>query len=168
MKHARRGPVEGKHVMGVDSDPGRRPGVPMHRSPPSGGNGGIDRDNEFPDARVRAPDSEPEQQTEGQDDKLERSSLDHPTPVFGSAQPPRGISGLVRRAAYGVPEHYARHWMLLLLADRVDVVEDRLGDLMARPLENAGNYDAAARIRSNPAPVLVAGLVGFWVARKLL
>lgn len=47
-------------------------------------------------------------------------------PVFGTAQPPRGLSGLIRRRAYGVPEHHAAHWLLLLLGDRVDVWESRL------------------------------------------
>ncbi len=48
------------------------------------------------------------------------------TPVFGTAVPPRGLSGLVRRAAYRIPEHKAAHWMLLLLGDRIDVWEGRL------------------------------------------
>lgn len=47
-------------------------------------------------------------------------------PVFGTAQPPRGLSGLIRKRAYAIPEHHAAHWMLLLLGDRVDVWEGRL------------------------------------------
>jgi len=47
------------------------------------------------------------------------------TPVFGTAQPPRGISGALRRAAYRLPEYRAGHWLLLIAADRVDVVERR-------------------------------------------
>lgn len=153
MSAARRGPVEGKHVIGVDADPRRRPGTPMHEPPgqPTG-----------------APDRDPAHQQEGREGKLVRTALDQPTPVFGSTLPPRGLSGVLRRVAYGVPEHFARHWMLLLLADRVDVVEDRLGEALARPLEARGADDAAARVRANPAPVLAAGLVGLWVARKLL
>ncbi len=42
------------------------------------------------------------------------------TPVFGTTLPPRGVSGLLRRAAYRIPEHKATHWQLLMLADRVD------------------------------------------------
>jgi hypothetical protein len=38
----------------------------------------------------------------------------------------------MRRMAYRIPEWRARHWMLLLLADRVDVVEGLLGDVMRR------------------------------------
>jgi hypothetical protein len=48
------------------------------------------------------------------------------TPVFGTAQPPRGLSGRLRAAAYAIPDHFARHWMLLILADRVDVLESRV------------------------------------------
>jgi hypothetical protein len=50
----------------------------------------------------------------------------HLTPVFGTAQPPRGLSGLIRRAGYRVPEHKAGRWLLLMLGDRVDVWEGRL------------------------------------------
>jgi hypothetical protein len=40
---------------------------------------------------------------------------------------PRGLSGLVRRAAYRVPEHRTARWALLLAGDRLDVLEHRLG-----------------------------------------
>jgi hypothetical protein len=48
------------------------------------------------------------------------------TPVFGTAQPPRGLSGALRRRAYALPEHHTRHWLWLLLADRIDLAEHRL------------------------------------------
>jgi hypothetical protein len=48
------------------------------------------------------------------------------TPVFSTAVPPRGLSGLMRRRAYRIPEHKARRWLVLLLADRVDVWENRI------------------------------------------
>jgi hypothetical protein len=41
-------------------------------------------------------------------------------PVFGTAVPLHGLSGLVRRAAYRYPDHMMRHWTMLLFADRVD------------------------------------------------
>ncbi|MCA1828393.1 MAG: hypothetical protein ABR567_23225 [Myxococcales bacterium] len=47
------------------------------------------------------------------------------TPVFGTAQPLHGVSGLVRRIAYSTRETRMKHWMMLLLADRVDVMEHR-------------------------------------------
>jgi hypothetical protein len=57
---------------------------------------------------------------------LARSGLREATPVFGTAQPARGLSGLVRRAAYRVPEHRAARWALLLAGDRIDVLEHRI------------------------------------------
>jgi hypothetical protein len=45
------------------------------------------------------------------------------TPVYGTANPPRALSGVLRRVAYGIPEYKPRRWMLLMIADRVDVLE---------------------------------------------
>jgi hypothetical protein len=45
------------------------------------------------------------------------------TPVFSTALPPRGLSGALRRLAHRVPDHRATHWLILLLADRIDAVE---------------------------------------------
>ena len=47
-------------------------------------------------------------------------------PVYGTSIPPRGLSGVLRKVAYGYPDHWVRHWMVLLVADRVDVWEHRL------------------------------------------
>jgi hypothetical protein len=58
--------------------------------------------------------------------------LDKLTPVFGSAQPPRGLSGVLRTLAYRIPEHKATHWSLLLISDRVDVLEGLLIDSVTR------------------------------------
>jgi len=55
-----------------------------------------------------------------------RRELRGMTPVFGTGQPLHSISGLLRRMAYRIPESRARHWMTLLLADRVDVLEHRI------------------------------------------
>jgi hypothetical protein len=49
-----------------------------------------------------------------------------PPPVFGTDVPPRGISGQLRRLARAYPDHMARHWMLLLASDRVDLLEHRI------------------------------------------
>jgi hypothetical protein len=58
-------------------------------------------------------------------------STEHPdlTPVFGTSCPPRGLSGKIRDAAYVFSEGRLSHWMLLLLADRVDMVEGMLDDV---------------------------------------
>jgi hypothetical protein len=79
-----------------------------------------------PKVRGGAHWEEPERQPPPGFPVLKRVELRELTPTFGTAAPPRGLSGLMRRVAYDTPEHLVRHVMLLLLADRVDVVESRL------------------------------------------
>jgi len=50
------------------------------------------------------------------------------TRVFGTSTPPRGLSGAIRRFAYKYSEATLSHWMTLILADRVDVIEGVLND----------------------------------------
>jgi hypothetical protein len=111
--------------------------------------------------------TEPPQQR-NTDDHLHRAALDGPTPVAGTAQRPRGVSGSLRRAAYEVPEHYARHWMLLLMADRIDVLESRLGSTLADPMERAGLHGGARLARHNPLAVLAGAVAGAWVVKRVL
>jgi hypothetical protein len=52
------------------------------------------------------------------------------TPVFGTAQPPKGLSGAIRKYSYArYSEGRAAHWLLLVLADRVDAMEHHLASL---------------------------------------
>jgi hypothetical protein len=49
------------------------------------------------------------------------------TPVFGTAQPLKGLSGQIRRFSYArYGEGRVGHWLLLILADRVDAWEEHL------------------------------------------
>jgi hypothetical protein len=45
------------------------------------------------------------------------------TAVFGTPNPPKGLSGKIRRYAFTFSESMIRHWLLLLLADRVNMIE---------------------------------------------
>jgi hypothetical protein len=104
---------------GVDGDPETRPGVPMLLKPqPRGG----------------AHWKQPERQPPPDFPVLKRAELDELTPAFGTAAPPRGLSGVLRRVAYAIPENRTRHVMLLLVADRVDVLESRLLGTPAKSL----------------------------------
>ncbi len=67
------------------------------------------------------------------------------TPVFGTAAPPRGLSGLLRRKAYEIPEHKARHFLLLMGADRVDFLEHTL--LPRLPFAAAAVVGASVLVR---------------------
>jgi hypothetical protein len=91
---------------GVDASFENRPGVPEERHPP--------------EPLIKAPHF-PSRQTMGIPSV--KSHYRPLTPVYGTAVPPRGLSGVIRRIAYQVPDYKARRWMLLMLADRIDVIE---------------------------------------------
>jgi len=58
------------------------------------------------------------------------------TRVFGTSTPPSGLSGAVRRYAYKYSEATAAHWMTLILADRINVIEGKINDLKHGILPN--------------------------------
>lgn len=100
-------------TIAVDRDLRNRPGVPMERKP-----------KPFPGthwpitpqkSRVRA---------------VRHGRPGSMTPVYGTSQPLRGASGVLRRLAYRAPDHKVRHWLLLMFADRVNVAEVRAGRLL--------------------------------------
>lgn len=109
----RRRPPEGIEGWGADLDPQVRPAVPRERTPPRFVNVHWDELEHQP-VTVKVYHS------------TERPGL---TPVFGTAQPPRGVSGAIRGAAFRYSENDLRHWLMLMFADRVDVVEGILEDL---------------------------------------
>lgn len=109
---------EHAHVpdRGIDLAAEKRPGVPRERPPrPLEG----------------AHWSTPEQQT-ATVPVFVHANAPGLTPVFGTASPPHGWSGELRRVAYEIPDHRASHWVLLLVADRVDAIESDLGGFVRR------------------------------------
>jgi hypothetical protein len=58
-------------------------------------------------------------------------SIEYPemTAVFGTSTPPSGLSGMIRRAAFAYSESSYLHWLPLVLADRINVVEGLLHDV---------------------------------------
>ena len=129
-------PVAASVLLGeaVDQNVNRRPGVPMEQSPPH--------------PMGAAHWTEPERQPDP-GNVLKRSDLRELTPVFGTAVPPRGLSGVLRRFAYEIPEHYTPHWLTLMLADRVDAIEHRPARLawLALPLLAGGASLIALRMK---------------------
>lgn len=101
----------------ADADRKHRPGVPKETAPKPAGN-----------SHWVAPPKQ-EQRTE----ILKEPTRMAMSSTFGSALPPKGLSGVIRRAAYRVPDYEAKRWMLLMLADRVDVLESDLGRAVKRP-----------------------------------
>ena len=51
------------------------------------------------------------------------------TAVFGTSTPPSGLSGMIRRFAFRYSEGSWGHWLPLILADRVNVVEGIVDDI---------------------------------------
>ncbi|MCA1595183.1 MAG: hypothetical protein LC772_01980 [Chloroflexi bacterium] len=58
------------------------------------------------------------------------------TAVFGTSVPPAGLSGVIRRFAFRYSESSYGHWLPLMLADRVGVVEGLLQDLSSGRIPN--------------------------------
>ncbi|MET0764822.1 MAG: alcohol dehydrogenase catalytic domain-containing protein [Blastococcus sp.] len=58
-------------------------------------------------------------------------------PVFGTACPPTGLSGVIRRYSYAKDsEGHAAHWLLLMVADRVDAWENHLKSFLTLHPDN--------------------------------
>ena len=97
-------PVSRPGYWGVDLDLASRPGVPMERAPQ-------------PWPNTRFP---PEHQAGEPSSPMHGRSNKSLPPVFGTAVPLRGLAGLIKKLAYRSPDHRTRHWLLMLLGDRVD------------------------------------------------
>ncbi|WP_233218007.1 hypothetical protein [Roseateles chitinivorans] len=143
---------------GADLDKHDRPAVPMERTPPR-----LDGIHwERPPQQVS--DVEVLHSTE-------RAGL---TPVYGTTVPPRGISGMLRRAGFRYSENDLRRWLILLLADRVDVVEGLAGDVARGHVPRVyAEMGGRAELRHNPAGavrkvVTVAALAGvaYWLWQR--
>ena len=146
---------------GADLDPADRPSHPKLQYPADTG-----AHWDFPE---RQPEKWPRER-----------SIEHAfvTPVFGTAQPPKGLSGVVRKYAYRrFSEGRLAHWLLLVAADRVDAWEEHAKSLVTprpdNPITGTGVRSelthgglASRRGRSDARhhpldPVVVAGP---WVA----
>ena len=119
---AREVPAEFAHIKGwgADLDHANRPGYPMERMPAR-----------LPGGHAHPPVQQP--RTVEILQSIERPSM---TPLFGTPQPPSGVSGMLRRAAFKYSESDLRHWMILLFADRVNMVEGLGSDVLRGHLPN--------------------------------
>jgi hypothetical protein len=105
---------------GADLDRKNRPAVPMERMPAR-----------LPGGPVGTPSQQPQHV-----EILVSPERPAITPLFGTSVPPRGVSGMLRRAAFKLTENDVRHFMLLLMADRVNVVEGIGHDLLEGRVPN--------------------------------
>lgn len=154
-------PADYAHIpgWGSDLDHKNRPAYPMERTPP----------------RLNAVSSHaPEQQAETV--KIlyskERPGI---TPLFGTTVPLSGISGKLREFAFKYSENDLRHWLVLLLADRIHMFEGiasdlrrgHIPDLIAETgMRSEFKYNRAGAIRKTVAITSVLGIGLYLIMRK--
>ncbi len=106
---------------GVDLDPKDRPSVPRERFDPN-----------LSGAHWDFPENQPEKWP--RERSIEHKFL---TPVFGTSCPPKGVSGMMRKYAYRrFSEGRAAHWLILVVADRVDSLGSHLQSLLTLRPDN--------------------------------
>ncbi len=129
---------------GSDLDKKNRPAVPMERTPPR---------------FIHVPQGQPVQQAQTVEVfcSPERPGI---TPIFGTAEPPKWLSGAIRRLAYKLPENDIRHWLMLIAADRVNMVEGVVEDLAHGHVPNVlGEMGIRSELRYNPAGLVRKALI---------
>jgi hypothetical protein len=139
---------------GVDADPKNDPTYPMkHRT-----------DEEHKGYSWERPTQQPIDV-----EVLHSNERPNVTSVFGTSTPPSGLSGMIRRFAFRYSENSYLHWLPLIFADRVNVVEGILDDLQHGHIPNIfaekgykaeWKYDKAGLLtKFAVAAVLTAGVV---------
>jgi hypothetical protein len=129
---------------GADVDPANRPAYPMERTPPR-----------LDNVHWEAP--QPQEPRVKIYHSVERPGI---TPVFGTSVPPSGLSGRMRDAAFKYSENDIRHWLILMGADRVNVMEGLLSDLAQGHVPNLWKeMGLAAEWRYNRAGFMRKALV---------
>ena len=111
-------PQKFSHIKGwgVDADPKNEPTYPMKRYT------GEDHN--------RLSWQRPTQQPTHHMEILHSNERPNLTAVFGTSTPPSGLSGVIRRLAFKHRENSYAHWLPLIFADRVNVVEGIVDDLL--------------------------------------
>lgn len=89
--------------------------------------------------------------------------------VFGTSTPPKGLSGVIRRYAFKYSESSYGHWLPLLLADRINVVEGILDDLSHGHIPNIfAEKGWKADWKHNRPGLVKKGLVGVVVTTAVI
>jgi hypothetical protein len=87
------------------------------------------------------------------------------TSAFGTSTPPAGLSGMIRRAAFNFSENSYGHWVPLMLADRVGMVEGVVDDLAHGHVPNVfGEMGWKAEWKHNRKSLVTRILVGAAIA----
>lgn len=145
---------------GIDADPDNNPTYPMKRYT------GADHDRLNYDRPPQQP------QTMEVLHSNERPGI---TRVFGTSVPPSGLSGVLRRYAFRFSEGSAGHWLTLLLADRINVVEGIIDDIAHGHVPNIikergwtaeWKYNRQGVIKTAAISVVVASAIAIFLASR--
>lgn len=147
------------HIQGwgADLDHANRPAYPMERTPP--------RLNNIPSVERQPVKIKVLQSNERPDI----------SPVFGTSVPPSGLSGKLREVAFKFTENDLRHWLILLFADRINVVEGVVEDLGRGHIPNIFaemggkaefKYNRPAAIRKVVIAGAALGIAVYFMKRK--
>jgi hypothetical protein len=140
---------------GIDADPKNDPTYPMkpHRT-----------DEEQKGYNWERPTQQPETV-----EVLHSNERPNLSAVFGTSTPPSGLSGMLRRYAFKYGEGSFAHWIPLLLADRVNVVEGVIDDLRRGYVPNIfAEKGWKAEWKHNPKGLVQKVAVGVVVATALV
>jgi hypothetical protein len=89
--------------------------------------------------------------------------------TVGTSTPPSGLSGMLRRFAFKYSESSYGHWLPLMLADRIGVVEGALEDLKHGHVPNIpGELGAKAEWQHNRKQLVTRVLLGTVVASAVV
>jgi hypothetical protein len=81
--------------------------------------------------------------------------------TFGTSQPPSGVSGIIRRAAFDFSENSYGHWLPLMIADRVEMVEGLALDLVRGHVPNIfGELGWRAEWKHNRKALITKAAIG--------
>ena len=89
--------------------------------------------------------------------------------TFGTSTPPSGLSGVLRRRAFDYSENSYAHWLPLMLADRINVVEGVLDDLGRGQIPNIfGEMGWKAEWKHNRTALITKVAIGAAVTAGLI
>ena len=144
---------------GIDNDPQNEPTYPMK--------------NYTGDDHQRINWERPEQQ-EVSVEILHSNERPSVSAVFGTSAPPSGLSGSIRRYAFKHSENEYLHWLPLLLADRVNMVEGIIGDFLDGHFPNIiaergwgaeWKYNRKAAVTNVVTTAVIAGALLYFTLR---
>jgi hypothetical protein len=117
-------PIDPRQIKGwgVDADPENDPTYPMR--------------NRMNATQDPTPKNRPDNLQPVDTEVLRSVERPNVSAVYGTPEPPKGLSGMIRRFAFRYTENEYLHWLPLILADRVNMVEGLVEDLAKGKVPN--------------------------------